>query len=398
MDNTQDDNIRWDKLEEKLNDSASAEAAGSELTSDEQSVFLVFKKIRARLKPVDVQKSFPLEEGWMSLKERIEAAEGLQKGKLRTLRIFRYAAAAVLVIGVSGAAWWLITTRSDDADQKTIAKTKTEIHQKAELPPSDNVQIVMADGSKVDVDNHPKTITEANGVAIKTADGAVKYSAPAEIPTAQVSYNSLIVPRGRRHQIVLPDGTKVWLNSDSKLTFPTVFAGASREVQLEGEGYFDVKKDMAKPFVVRASESKVAVLGTAFNVNTYDKKITLENGSIKVTAFEQDVLLRPGEQTTSNSANGSLKKALVNVRDVTAWKDGSIFMDDVTLAEIAAVLERSFDYDFSFANPSIGLQRFTLGMKTPETLEEVLNNLRILAPQLKFSVDGRKVLVSLEKE
>ncbi|NML21634.1 DUF4974 domain-containing protein [Pseudoflavitalea sp. G-6-1-2] len=395
MNNTQDDNIRWDKLEEKLNESASDEAAGSDLTSEEQSVFLIFKKIRARLKPVDVQKSFPLEEGWTSLKERIEAAEGLQKGKLRSLRIFRYAAAAVLVIGVSGAAWWLITTRSDDANKKTIAKTKTEIHQKAELSPSDNVQIVMADGSKVDVDNHPKTITEANGVAIKTADGAVQYTAPAETSTQEVSYNSLIVPRGRRHQIILPDGTKVWLNSASKLSFPTVFAGKSREVQLDGEGYFDVKKDMTKPFVVQTTEAKVAVLGTAFNVNTFDKKITLENGSVKVTAHEQDVLLNPGEQA---NASGNLKKAFVNVKDVTAWKDGSIFLDNVTLAEIATVLERSFDYDFSFASPSVGLQRFTLGMKTPETLEEVLNNLRLLAPQLKFSVDGRKVLVSLEKE
>ena len=214
---------------------------------------------------------------------------------------------------------------------------------------------------------------------------------------AKVEYNTIVVPRKGEYQLILADGSKVYLNSESRLRFPTCFEGKERRVYLEGEGYFEVARDSAKPFIVEAKEVDVRVLGTSFNVNTYVSeraiRTTLVSGKVRVgdrLTGKGEVIL-PGQQVVWKDGVFATKE--VDTSIYTAWIDGKFYFEGATLEEITAQLERWYDIDFFFTSDNVKHFAFA-GVINKEYSGNKIFSIIEKTTQVHFNVNGRVVTVS----
>lgn len=156
------------------------------------------------------------------------------------------------------------------------------------------------------------------------------------VATGRAQEHTVVVPEGKDVKVTLADGTVVWLNANSRLTYPTVFTGKERKVTLQGEAYFKVAHDAHHPFIVKAGDMQTQVLGTEFNINAMDAEhphVTLVQGSVRVSASQNGLVIVPGEDAAVD-AQGEIKVSHVDVNDVTCWKDGIQFFDNVSLRDI----------------------------------------------------------------
>jgi transmembrane sensor len=269
------------------------------------------------------------------------------------------------------------------------------------------VVLTLADGSKVYLDNGPTgEIAQESGTSIsKTVNGELVYSAPKVAVTSNqvVKYNVIATPRGGNYKIVLPDGTRVWLNAASSLKFPTAFSGNERSVELTGEGYFEVAKDKSRPFKVitpsrdgKGVGQEVEVLGTHFDINAYGDeggtRTTLLEGRVKVTpalAGHASRTLVPGQQSSLNKQD--IRVDFVDVESVMAWKSGYFVFDNKTLSTVMAELARWYDVDV-YCESKLNDIRLGGYISQGKKLEEVLD-LLALTRKIHFKVEGRRVIV-----
>jgi len=212
-------------------------------------------------------------------------------------------------------------------------------------------------------------------------------------------YNTIIVPYGERSQISLYDGTKVWLNSGTKLRYPVVFGRNTREVFIEGEAYFDVAKDTKHPFVVTAGQLKVLVLGTRFNICAYpeDKEFsaTLDEGSVNAfnTTNGKGVKLNPGEQVILNCETNGLKNQSVQTELYTSWKENLLKFEDAPFDEVIKKMERWYDVKITVDQAINTRERFTMTIKT-ESLREML---QLVSRTTKMNYEIKENIVLLKK-
>ena len=250
------------------------------------------------------------------------------------------------------------------------------------------------------------------------------FSYPEKPEKLELAYNEVITPMGSRTHIILPDGSDVWLNADSYLKYPVNFSGDLREVELQGEGYFKVKKDEGTQFIVNTSDIKVKVLGTTFNLKTYPEEGTVETtlvegkielqrtkagekGKVITMISEQRVtyIRDEGKVVLSEikEMNASIGRAVVVPGNIfiadsvktevyTAWKDGRLIIENEPLEELAIKLERRFDVKIEFGNEKTRDLKFT-GILENETLEQVLYAMELSSP-IKYEID--KKIVYLE--
>jgi transmembrane sensor len=223
-----------------------------------------------------------------------------------------------------------------------IAKTDIE------SPTNTKATITLADGRTISLDSLT-TLTQNGVTVIKDADGKIVYQTDAG-STADVVYNILSNPRGSKVvSLTLSDGSKVWLNSESSLKYPIAFTGTDRRVEITGEAYFEVAHNAAKPFKANANnKGEITVLGTQFNVNSYedeaDTKITLIEGSVKVSNNSQSVTIRPGDQARISS-NSPIGVGAVDLSEITAWKDNRFVFNSADIQTIIRQLQRWYDVD-----------------------------------------------------
>jgi len=211
------------------------------------------------------------------------------------------------------------------------------------------------------------------------------------------TYNTINVPYGERSQISLYDGTKVWLNSGTKLRYPVVFSRNNREVFIEGEAYFDVAKDKNHPFVVTAGQLKIQVLGTRFNVCAYpeDKEFsaTLDEGSIHAvnTTNGMSVNVKPGEQIIINRETNGMKDLNVQTELYTSWKENLLKFEDAPFNDVVKKMERWYDVKI-IVDPTINTgERYTMTIKT-ESLKEMLQLLS-RTTQMNYEIKENTVLL-----
>ncbi len=279
-----------------------------------------------------------------------------QQPVVRTLprfrRIWRVAAAAVVVL-LAGVAIWKLQQNRADKEQPAIVQDRA--------PGGNKAILTLGNGQRIVLDSIANGQLARQGAAAvsKQADGHIAYT-PSSIPTeATVVYNTLSTPRGGHYQLTLPDGSQVWLNAASSITYPVAFTGAQRKVTITGEAYFEVKKDPAHPFVVGKGETEIAVLGTHFNVDAYDDesaiRITLLEGSVKVSllrsqsAARSSLILKPGQQavvTTTVTLNDH-----PNTESVMAWKNGTFNFNDKPVQASLRQLSRWYDIDIVYQGP-----------------------------------------------
>ncbi|RZK78448.1 MAG: DUF4974 domain-containing protein, partial [Pedobacter sp.] len=234
-------------------------------------------------------------------------------------------------------------------------------HNVADVAPGkQGATLTLANGKKIKLSDAVNgQLAQQSGVVItKTADGQLVYEIKEQLEGANQT-NTLSTANGETYQVRLPDGSLVWLNSASSLTYTaSLFERGRRVVKLSGEGYFEVAKDKAHPFVVETDQQEVEVLGTQFNVNSYEsiKATTLVEGSIKIADGDLNQILKPGEQGLNDGVK--IKVGPANIAEAIAWKEGYFRFNDEKMSSIVKKLERWYDVEIVLSD-NLAEQEFT---------------------------------------
>lgn len=237
------------------------------------------------------------------------------------------------------------------------------------------------------------TISEGDVSVTVSGDGIV-YDGGSE--SSAGIFNTLSVPRKGEYRVVLSDGTQVWINSESRLRYPSSFSGGERTVYLEGEAFFEVAHDSERPFTVVAGESRILALGTSFNVNAYEDNgciyATLVTGRVRVSAGHGEVELAPGEQGIVDVATGTIDIRTVNVDVYAGWKEGLFLFEDQPLEEIMNSLARWYDLEVVFEKESARRAGFNGKLMRYEDFTRITDMLE-LTGMVNFIIDGNKITI-----
>lgn len=302
---------------------------------------------------------------------------------------WRWVAVILLPLLLGGTIWIVL---GDKQERPVVSEAALEAgHPQAVL--------ILARGERIDLTSgRTDSLPGQVGVNVlrDSARGVVyeRREEQAENP----EYNTLVVPRQGEFQVVLADGSKVYLNSESEIRYPTFFAGGERRVFLKGEAFFEVTSDTSRPFIVNVGEMDVRVLGTRFNVNAYVPeraiRTTLVSGKVRVSDREDKaaVILEPGQQAVWKKNGLTMRE--VDALAVSAWVDGKFYFEEgMTLEEITEQLQRWYDIDFFFASERVKHFVFAGMIKKEYAANEIFSIIE-KAARVKFTVNGRTVAVS----
>lgn len=303
-----------------------------------------------------------------------------------------YPAAAAAVLIVAGLFFWQRQPEMFGAQTAVLKNAGYD----TDIQPGKNAAVLtLASGKKIDLEQsrNGKIADEPGALVSKTANGTVVYSASTKW-SGSGKVNTLSTVRGQQYRVVLPDGSKVWLNSASSITYPTSFSGMqNRAVKLIGEAYFEVAKDRSRPFIVKTGKQEVEVLGTHFNVNSYNDekatRTTLLEGSVKVTNEKGQSLLKPGQQAAVSG--GSLVISKVNTHESVAWKNGDFMFDNERFDSILRQLSRWYNVDITGSGTDKDL-RFSGTISRSKPISTVLRALE-LTGQVRFKLEGHTLTV-----
>lgn len=303
----------------------------------------------------------------------------------RRIRWIRIAAAAVLGIVAIGV--YLLQMPTPTGQQS--AKIKIQQPASDVAPPATNkATLTLGNGRVIVFDNAGTGSLAPQGAvnASKINEGKLVYANVASM----VEYHTLNVPRGSKPmQLTLTDGSEVWLNAASSITFPTIFSGNERNVSITGEAYFEVAKNTSKKFLVSANGTTTEVLGTHFNINAYGNessvKVTLLEGSVQVNGS----VIKPRQQALSENGNVQVIDA-VNIEQVMAWKNGMFEFNETDIQSIMRQIERWYDVDVMFDDTIT--QHFNGTIQRQVNASKILNMLEKTGG-VRFSIEGKKVKV-----
>ncbi len=309
------------------------------------------------------------------------------------LRYLSFAAvAASIILLVSIAIPYLLNDQAGENEN---------IAQLVQIEPGKRgAELILSTGESVELREKTKTIKEKDGslIEIDSLKG-IEYSAE-EATTPREIYNTLRVSYGQEYDILLADGTRVWLNSGSELKYPVQFVGDKRQVYLKGEAYFDVTPDKEKAFIVDSYGQQVKVYGTEFCVNAYNQneiKTVLVEGSvgIKANAKSIEAKLQPGELGFANLRTGQTEVTKVNVRPYIAWKDGDFVFENQSLEDIMTRLERWYNVKIFFMNEECKAYRFTGDMKRYSDVKDLLYFMQETS-NAKFEIKDNAIVVMVK--
>ena len=269
-------------------------------------------------------------------------------GKWQWLRVYgKYVALVALVLG----GWWFVREEGRQELKEMPVAVVRPLQQEGK---KDGVLLTRADGSVVCLTEQDSLEPEADGThLVHSMIGHLKYQKQGITSEIEI-YNSVTVPRGERFHLILADGTKVWLNAESQLTYPVNFVGKERGVILSGQAYFEVSKDPDHPFIVRSGEMETRVLGTVFDVSNYPEepqRVVLLEGSVKVSAYDRETILCPDQQAMVDVEGKQIAVEEVDARSLVQWKDGILYLEHLGFEEMLGKLSRW--YGVVFVNQAI---------------------------------------------
>lgn len=320
-----------------------------------------------------------------------EKARRLRRRPLVHRIVWSTAIAASVVLCLS--LLWLLRPAQDHGQLAGHSTTANTI-----LPGGNKAILTLSNGQQIVLDStHDGKIAAQGAATIIRAGSRIGYT-KAGTDTGELLYNTVTTPKGGQYEIVLADGSRVWLNSASSLRFPTVFKGGERQVELTGEGYFEIEKNARMPFSVSVNQMKVQVLGTHFDIMAYSDEATVNTtlleGAVAVHAGEQVQRLLPGQQAVW-SDNHRMMKRQADIEKTMAWKNGFFEFDQMDLAAIMRQVARWYDVEIVYqATPD----HTPLGGSISKglSLSEVLSLLE--ADGLHhFNIEGKKVYVTQTK-
>jgi len=329
------------------------------------------------------------EADWQPIVEKIikENPEA-EKKVVRIFPFWKRVAAAAIIIMLGAGSYFLLFNNKNEKQEIAKATPPAEI---INAPKSTKAVITLADGRKVSLDSLTSGSLAKEGTVnvIKTSDGKIVYDGT----SSSIQYNTLYNPRGSKVvSLTLNDGTTVWLNTESSLRYPVSFSGEERAVEITGEAYFEVAKVPGKKFVVTGNGVSTEVMGTHFNVNTYNDessvKVTLLEGAVKVSKDGSVGLLKPGQQAQVSSAvkvvNG------IDLEAVMAWKNGFFYFNNTSLQDLMKQLARWYDVEVVYTG-NVSAREFGGEISRESTLQEVVKVL--LESNVKCKIAGKKLIV-----
>mgnify|MGYP005755191887 FL=1 len=351
-----------------------------ELSQEEKTILQQQFEIRQAMHGLESHR-YDVDNAWRKIQPK--------RGRKWMLSVCKYA--AMFVLGVSLV---YVATRPEPEEKIVRAEVIKPGRLQAELR--------LGTGVRLALNEHQGVYSSGNtGVEIvnDTVTGKVSYHVNKTGMEDSLVFNTLIVPKGGEYSLELPDGTVVWVNSESSLRFPEKFTSNRREVFLEGEAYFEVKKDANRPFYVYTEVGKVRVLGTAFNVCAYSNdrfwQTTLVEGSVMINQEEKEVLLKPNEQYQIDVRTGKAGLREVLPELYTSWRDGKFYFKAYTFEELVEKLERWYDFKMFYMNEEIKTRRFSGVVNKYQPLEEMFKFLQMTS-DVQFNVKGNVVTASLK--
>lgn len=339
---------------------------------------------------------------------KAEIAEGIksqlsaiEEKEIKTVPLFvkyKWLAIAAVFILVSSIA--LMFFNKENTKQQVIAITTKPVKNTI-VPGSNNAVLTLANGNQISLnDKENGVLASQSGVIItKNKDGQLQYQIKADAPAG---INTISTPRGGQYQLILVDGTKVWLNAASSITFPTQFNGSERKVEIMGEAYFEVAKNANKPFKVKSKNQVIEVLGTHFNVNTYDDEVadktTLLEGSVSVSKITNgsvqtagSKILRPGQQASVSANQSQIVVGVADEDEAVAWKNGYFKFNKADIQTIMRQVSRWYNVDVEYKG-EMNQDLFVGKINRSEHVEEVLSILE--RSKINVAIKGRTIIIS----
>jgi len=303
------------------------------------------------------------------------------------------AAAACITAFIIGAYFWPATVKNN-----TVVKTNLQKHSIINdiAPGGQKALLTLADGSLIVLDSVSNGLLAQQGNAriVKLPNGEIAYKTNG-LAAKEMLYNTMSTPIGGMYQLILPDGSKVWLNSASSIRYPTEFAGKERRVQITGEAYFEIAKNAAIPFIVKINnDAEVKVLGTHFNVNAYEDeaeiKTTLLEGAVKISQGNNSGLLRPGQQAQINK-RGAIKLIYdADIEEAVAWKNGNFQFNSASLPAVLQQAARWYNLEIEYQG-KIPADKFTGKISRSVNLSSFLKWMEW--SDVHFKLDGKRIIV-----
>ena len=329
---------------------------------------------------------------WESLNARMDMpAPAIYPQRTRIYQMAKWMAAASLVVAMGLTAWFFVVNKQHKQHQVVQKSVVNDIKP----PDANRAMITLPDGQTVYLDSAAIGSLAVQGSVelIKLANGQIAYQAQSEHDIDKPIYNTLTNPAGSHVvHMKLADGTTVWLNSGSSLTYPIAFTQNERTVSITGEAYFEVAEDKTKPFRVSKGNLQVEVLGTHFNVNAYDDevdlKVTLLEGAVRLKLNEETRDLKPGEQAQVTSAIKIVPG--VDMEEVMAWKEGRFKFSGVDIETIMRQATRWYDIDIEYRGKVEGT--LSGGVARNVNASQLFHVLE-LTDKVRFEIEGRKVIV-----
>ena len=330
------------------------------------------------------------------IKNRLDEYVFYEKRATSHKRRFRFASAAAVLsmIGIASLLYYLITSRSEG--KKMIPHISEAIPVRDIAPGSNKAILTFGDGSTVILDStsNGQLGTQGNTKVIKLDNGQLKYLNKNGAGHGAIVYNTIVTPKGGQYQVILSDGSKIWLNASSSLRFPAEFRGDKREVEIAGEAYFEIAHNKTKPFLVKVKNMEVQVLGTHFDVMAYDNengiKTTLLEGSLQVGNGTHTALITPGQQAILNEQGTFRLVSNVDVEEAVAWKNGKFIFNSADIHSIMRQVERWYNVDVSFERE--GDLHFSGQLSRYENASELLRKLE-LTNEVHFRIEKDKITV-----
>ena len=306
--------------------------------------------------------------------------------------------AAVLLIGLLAGLLFIPAKKN----QRTDNVNPTAItHQRPIVPGANKAYLTLANGSKIVLDDVKNgALPTQSGVKVsKTGNGILVYHFTRSTPKTDNTlpgFNTITTPRGGQYQVVLEDGTHVWLNAASSIRFPQTFNGHERLVELTGEAYFEVAKDRTHPFIVQTNGTKVLVFGTHFNINAYadnnNVTTTLLEGSVQMSNNSRATMLVPGEQGVSTKTGGAITVGRADIQQTMAWKNGFFIFHDLNIVEVMKQVSRWYDVDIEYQNEDVKNNEFGGTISRYKSITELLDIMQ-LTRSVHYKIEGRRVII-----
>lgn len=314
--------------------------------------------------------------------------------KIRTILWRRIAVAASIVFVLGLGAYFAFFNKGKRQDE--IVKVQ-EPAKDVKAPETNRAMIKLADGRTVYLDsaNNGELALQGNIKLVKLDNGQIAYQTAGGEIVKELQYNTLSNPRGSKViDMTFSDGSRVWLNAGSSVTYPIAFVGNERKVTITGEAYFEIAHDASKPFRVSKGETRIEVLGTHFNVNAYDDedavRVTLLEGSVKVSNDQSSLTIKPNQQAVVKNNQAIELNKNVNIEEVMAWKNGLFQFGEASIEEVMRQVARWYDVEVVYESKPT--EHFRGEISRSAEASKVLKMLEA-TEAVHFRIEGKKIFV-----